>query len=188
VRILFITQGVLGGHNQGRVAEVVERYARDPDVDEMFFGFTEQTTPGAAHALGCALGARSNAMPTITSVVPNRMADLRAEARHAIESGDMVMELALGEGSYGYNRYANSVVEIVRDIGQVVVFWDGNEIHEPWDTVRWLRLLAACHGPAPAIEKVGLVLAPVCFEFYDLRRSETTIAEPEPKKKRKEGK
>lgn len=171
MRVLFITQGWLDEHNQARVAEVVERYARDPDVAELFFGFTEQTTPGAAFALACAAKARQRSGPTIAGVVPHRLSELRAEARHAIELGDHLLELALGEGRYGYNRYSNSVVELVRDIGQVGIFWDGNEIQEPWDTYRWLRLLAMDPGPPTVIGPFGLVMAPVCFEFYQLRRS-----------------
>ncbi len=183
MRVLFITQGALGHEDQERVADVVARYARDPDVSELYFGFTEETTPGAAYALSVAARNRPAPGPSITTVVPHRLSALPAEAKHAAESGDMLLELAFGEETrghgfprYAYNRYASSVVELVRDVGQVVVFWDGIHTREPWETVRWLRTVNG-FGPTVRIEPFGLVLDKLVYELYTLRGPDPAVRE-----------
>lgn len=183
MRVLFITQGALGHDDRERVTEVVARYARDPDVSELYFGFTEETTPGAAFALSVAAQARLQHGPSITTVVPHRLDALPAETRHAAEMGEQLLELKFGEEPrghgfprYAYNRYSSYVIELVRDIGQAVVFWDGTFTREPWDTVRWLRLVNGSGAPM-RIEASGLVLDYLPFELYDLRGPEQVVHE-----------
>lgn len=191
MRVLFITQGALGHDDRERVTEIVTRYARDPDVSELYFGFTEETTPGAAFALGVAAQARAQSGPPITTVVPHRLDALPAEARRAAEMGEQLLELKFGEESrgygfprYAYNRYSDYVIELVRDIGQVVVFWDGTFTHEPWDTVRWLKVVNT-PGTSMRIDPFGLVLDYLPFELYDLRGPEQVVHDAEPKRKAK---
>lgn len=193
MKVTFLTQGALGEADRLRVAEVLWKYMQDPDVEEMLFGFTEETTPGAAFALGYAASVRSQARAdpralVLTSVVPHRVSNLRAEAQHAIALGDQVVELAEGEGVYGLNRYSMRVVETVRtydvteefwkgcrhvagevhELGQLVVFWDGNFIREPWPTVNHLQMLAGCRDDPPVVIH-GCVHAPVVWEHVRLQ-------------------
>lgn len=145
MKVAITGQGELVDRDLRILQQKVLALLQDEDIEEIYVGFTEETARCGKLALEHLRSARLNGRPVLTAVVPHRAADLPAEVRHAAELADHVQELGLGEGRVGYNRYTMAFPDLVRDCGQLLIFWSGRYTLEPWDIVRYAMVHEICY-------------------------------------------